>query len=193
MSQINKHGQELQRESNEALAQRATKGDRAAFTQLYQRTVKRLYAYCYSQVHNVQEAEDLTTQTFIAALEQIGRYRGEGTAAAWLLGIAYHKVGDWRRKRTVMTPLTLLESSVDPTPLPDEVLFQQWQRTALEQALQTLTPERAEAVALRFFGELSNAEVAAVMGKQEAAVKMLVHRGLQELRLRLEAVKERVL
>lgn len=193
MSQVNKHGQELQGESNEALAQRAAKGESAAFTQLYQRTVKRLYAYCYSQVHNVQEAEDLTTQTFIAALEQIGRYRGDGTAAAWLLGIAYHKVGDWRRKRRVMTPLTLLESSVDPTPLPDEVLFQQWQRAALEQALQTLTPERAEAVALRFFGELSNAEVAGVMGKQEAAVKMLVHRGLQELRLRLEAVKERVL
>lgn len=193
MSQVNKHGQELQGESNEALAQRAAKGERAAFTQLYQRTVKRLYAYCYSQVHNIQEAEDLTTQTFIAALEQIGRYRGEGTAAAWLLGIAYHKVGDWRRKRRVMTPLTMIESSVDPTPLPDEALFQQWQRAALEQALQTLTPERAEAVALRFFGELSNAEVAAVMGKQEAAVKMLVHRGLQELRLRLEAVKERVL
>lgn len=193
MSQVNKHGQELQGESNETLAQRAAKGDRAAFTQLYQRTVKRLYAYCYSQVHNVQEAEDLTTQTFIAALEQINRYRGEGTAVAWLLGIAYHKVNDWRRKHKVMTPLTLIESNADPAPLPEEEVFQQWQRTALEQALHTLTPERAEAIALRFFGELSNAEVAAVMGKQEAAVKMLVHRGLQELRLRLEAVKERVL
>jgi RNA polymerase sigma-70 factor (ECF subfamily) len=163
-------------ERNETLAQQAANGDRAAFTQLYQRTVKRLYAYCYSQVHNMQEAEDLTTQTFIAALEQIGRYRGEGTVAAWLLGIAYHKVSDWRRK-----------------PLPDEVLFQQWQRATLEQALHTLTPERAEAIALRFFGELSNAEVAAVMGKQEAAVKMLVHRGLQELRGRLGANKEKIL
>jgi RNA polymerase sigma-70 factor (ECF subfamily) len=56
-----------------------------------------------------------------------------------------------------------------------------------------LTPERAEAIALRFFGELSNAEVAAVMGKQEAAVKMLVHRGLQELRGRLGANKEKIL
>lgn len=190
---MEKHAQGLSEQSNEALAHKAAKGDHAAFTQLYQGTVKRLYAYCYSQVHNVQEAEDLTTQTFIAALEQIGRYRGEGTAAAWLLGIAHHKVSDWRRKHKVTTLLALVESNADPTPLPDEVVFQQWQRAALEQALHTLTPERAEAIALRFFGELSNAEVAAVMGKQEAAVKMLVHRGLQELRLRLEAVKERVL
>lgn len=193
MLSVSKHGQEIAAESNEALAQRAAKGDHAAFTHLYQHTVKRLYAYCYSQVHNVQEAEDLTTQIFMAALEQIDRYRGEGTAAAWLLGIAYHKVSDWRRKHKVMAPLTLAERSADPAPLPDEVLFQQWQRAALERALQTLTPERAEAIALRFFGELSNAEVATVMGKQEAAVKMLVHRGLQELRLRLEAIKEKVL
>jgi RNA polymerase sigma-70 factor (ECF subfamily) len=77
--------------------------------------------------------------------------------------------------------------------LPDEVLFQQWQRATLEQALHTLTPERAEAIALRFFGELSNAEVATVMEKQEAAVKMLIHRGLQELRGRLGANKEKIL
>ncbi len=190
---MNKRLEEYQQASNEALAQQAATGDHAALTQLYQRTVKRLYAYCYSQVHNMQEAEDLTTQTFIAALEQISRYRGEGTVAAWLLGIAYHKVSDWRRKHRLTTPLTLVEDSADPTPLPDEVLFQQWQRATLEQALHTLTPERAEAIALRFFGELSNAEVAAVMGKQEAAVKMLIHRGLQELRGRLGANKEKIL
>lgn len=190
---MSEYSEEYQQASNEALAQRAAKGDHAAFTHLYQRTVKRLYAYCYSQSHNVQEAEDLTTQTFIAALEQIGRYRGEGTAAAWLVGIAYHKVSDWRRKRQLTVALTLVEEHADPAPLPDELFFQQWQRAALEQALHTLTPERAEAIALRFFGELSNAEVAAVMGKQEAAVKMLVHRGLYELRLRLAANKEKVL
>lgn len=191
--QVKQQRAEDQTQSNEALAQLAVNGDHAAFTQLYQRTVKRIYAYCYSQVGNVQEAEDLTTQTFMAALEQMGRYRGEGTVTAWLLGIAYHKVGDWRRKSRFMTPLTQIESSPDPAPLPDELVFQQWQRAALEHALHTVTPARAEAIALRFFGELSHAEVAAVMGKPEAAVKMLVHRGLQELRQRLEAIKEKVL
>jgi RNA polymerase sigma-70 factor (ECF subfamily) len=48
-------------------------------------------------------------------------------------------------------------------------------------ALWSISPERAEAVVLRLMGGLSAAEAAQVMGKSEAAVKMLVHRGLQEL------------
>jgi RNA polymerase sigma-70 factor, ECF subfamily len=190
---VSKHDQALGEQNNEAVAQLAAQGDHAAFTLLYQRTVKPVYAYCYSQVGTIEDAQDLTTQTFMAAWEQMARYRGEGTVAAWLMGIAYHKVRDWQRKQRFMAPLATVESLPDPAPLPDALVFQQWQRVALEQALQSLTPERAQAIALRFFGELSHAEVAAVMDKQEAAVKMLVHRGLQELRLRLGANKERVL
>ena len=80
----------------------------------------------------------------------------------------------------------------DPAPSPDDLFFQQVQREELERALHHLTPERAEVIALRFFGELSNAEVAAILGKSEAAVKMLIHRGLQELRLRLGTREERL-
>ena len=61
------------------------------------------------------------------------------------------------------------------------------QRSELEQALRMLAPERAEALSLRFFGELSNREVATIMQKSEDAVKMLIHRGIQELRVRLLA------
>lgn len=190
---MKKHAQGLSEQSNEALARLAAQGDHAAFTALYQRLVKPIYAYCYSRVGNQQEAEDLTTQTFMAALKQIAHYRGEGTVVAWLLGIAYHKVSDWYRTRRILTPLAAIENRPDPAPQPDERSFQSWQRATLEQALHTLTPERAEAITLRFFGELSNAEVAAVMGKQEAAVKMLIHRGLQELRIRLGVSKEKVL
>lgn len=190
---MKKHDEELLEQSNEVLARLAAQNDHAAFTLLYQRTVKPIYAYCYSRVGNQQEAEDLTTQTFMAALKQIGSYRGEGSVIAWLLGIAYHKVSDWQRTRRILTPLTTIENRPDPAPQPDELSFQRWQRATLEQALHTLTPERAEAITLRFFGELNIAEVAAVMGKQEAAVKMLIHRGLQELRTRFGVRKEKVL
>lgn len=164
--------------------------DRAAFTQLYQRYVKRVYAYLYSRVGNVEDAQDLTTVTFMAALEQIKQYRGDGSLAAWLLGIAYHKSIDLHRRHRATIPLTAAEPLIDPVPAPEEMFLQQIQREALEQALRCLTPERAEVIALRFFGELSNAEVAAIVGKNEAAVKMLVSRGLQELRMRLRTREE---
>lgn len=165
----------------------------AAFTVLYQRYVKRVYAYCYSRVGHVQDAQDLTAQTFLAAFEGIGRYRGQGTLAAWLLGIAYHKTVDLQRRTQPAAPLDTGNEYPDRARLPDELILQQVQRETLENALRTLSPTRAEAIALRFFGELSHAEVAAVMGKPEAAVKMLVHRGLQDLRVRLSASKERTL
>lgn len=171
----------------------AASHDRAAFTQLYQRYVKRVYAYLYSRVGNVEDAQDLTTVTFMAALEQIKQYRGDGSLAAWLLGIAYHKSVDLHRRYRATIPLTAAEAIIDPVPAPDEMLLQQVQREELERALHSLTPERAEVIALRFFGELSNAEVAAIAGKNEAAVKMLIHRGLQELRMRLRTREESLL
>lgn len=170
----------------------AAASERAAFTQLYQRYVKRVYAYLYSQVGNVQDAEDLTTVTFMAALDQIKQYRGEGSLAAWLLGIAYHKSVDLHRRHRASEPLSAAMTLADPAPAPDEMILQQVQRAELERALHSLTPERAEVIALRFFGELSNAEVAAIVGKSEAAVKMLIHRGLQELRMRLRTSEERL-
>ncbi|MBX3011860.1 MAG: RNA polymerase sigma factor [Caldilineaceae bacterium] len=166
--------------------------DRAAFTVVYQRYVKRVYAYLYSRVGTVEDAQDLTTITFMTALEQLPTYRGEGTLAAWLLGIAYRKSVDFYRKTPLSMPLDRATALADPSPIPDVVVLQQFQRQELESALRRLTPERAEAIALRFFGELSNGEVAKVMNKQEAAVKMLIYRGLQELRVRLGIREESV-
>ena len=166
--------------------------DRAAFTLLYQRYVKRVYAYLYSRVGNIEDAQDLTTITFMTALEQIKQYRGDGSLAAWLLAIAYHKSIDLHRRHRATAPLDAAAALADPAPAPDDMLLQQVQREALERALHCLTPERAEAIALRFFGELSNTEIAAIVGKNEGAVKMLIHRGLQELRMRLRTREERL-
>lgn len=192
MRQATGQAQGFSEKSDQALAELARQ-DRAAFTQLYQRHVKRVYAYLASRVGNPQDAQDLTTQTFMAALEQIDRYRGAGTVAAWLQGIAHHKLIDLRRQSRAVAPLDLADDQPAETPLPDEVVLLQVQRAELEHTLQQLTPDRGAAIALRFFGELSMAEVAAVMGKPEAAVKMLVHRGLHDLRVRLLADKEKVL
>jgi RNA polymerase sigma factor (sigma-70 family) len=53
------------------------------------------------------------------------------------------------------------------------------------QALQGLTPDRAEAIRLYFFGSLSVAEVGTVMEKSEPAIRMLLHRGLRDLKERV--------
>lgn len=57
---------------------------------------------------------------------------------------------------------------------------------ALVEALQTLTPDRAQAIGLHFFGGLTYKETARAMKRSRVAVKSLIHRGLQDLRERLD-------
>jgi len=73
-----------------SLAQQARR-DPEAFAELYHRHLKSVYRYHLAHTGNVKDAEDLTSQTFMAALEGIHSYRGTGPYIAWLMGIASRK------------------------------------------------------------------------------------------------------
>jgi len=77
---------------------RAAQTDAEAFAVLYDRYVQRLYHYCHHRTNNARDAEDLTAQTFLAALEGFPRYRQDGHFAAWLFAIARNKVMDYYRR-----------------------------------------------------------------------------------------------
>ena len=166
------------------LARRAAH-DPEAFSELYQRYLSGVYRYHLARTGQVQEAEDLTAQTFLTAWEAIGGFRGQGSFAAWLFGIASHKLADHYRRRRVELPLELAEEQHSPHPLPEEAAMQKLEMRRVTSALRLLSPERAEALVLVLFGGLSMAEAAQTLGKSEAAVKMLIHRGLTELKERL--------
>lgn len=144
--------------------------------------MQRIYHFHLIRTSNVDDAQDLTSQTFLAALESIETYRGQGSFCGWLFGIAGHKVADHYRRRRGDEPLEMAEVLHDPDPSPAEVAATRLQLAQVSAALRTLAPDQAEALTLRIFGELSAAEVGRIMGKSEAAVKMLVHRGLRKLR-----------
>ncbi|MBE7385760.1 MAG: RNA polymerase sigma factor [Leptolyngbya sp. SIO1E4] len=171
-------------QSDEELAQVAC-GDRNAFAVLYRRHVTDIYRFLLVRVGKVQDAEDITTQTFEAALQHIAGYQGIGKFKSWLLGIARRKAADHFRQKRVTLPLEFAQHIPHPdTPL-DECIDQQLRLELVASLLHRLTPERSEALALRLFGRLTIAEVAHVMGKSEAAVKMLVHRAMSDLKQQL--------
>jgi len=62
-----------------------------AFAELYRLHVTRVYRYHMAHTGNTKDAEDLTSQTFMAALEGIRSFRGSGSFAAWVMGIASKK------------------------------------------------------------------------------------------------------
>ncbi len=165
---------------------RQAQADLSAFSQLYQRHAKQVYRYLLVRVGNVQDAQDLTSQTFLAAMESLHSYRGQQQFAAWLLGIARHKVGDqYRRRRPDLLPETA-ESLPDHSEGPDEVINRRLEMERVAQKLTAIAPDRAEALSLRLFAGLEVAEIAQVMEKNEAAVRMLVFRGLRDLQAQLQ-------
>ena len=105
---------------------------------------------------------------------------------AWLVGIARRKAADARRGKRTHLALEAARELADPVRTDDLAL----QRVELARVLamtERLAPDRAEALRLRFFADLRCDEIAPLMGRSEAAVKMLVHRALTDLRERLEA------
>ena len=169
---------------------REARANTEAFAELYRRHVTRVYRYHMAHTGNVKDAEDLTSQTFMAALEGIRSFRGDGVFAAWLMGIASRKRAlHFRRNR----PEVPLEAALHlPTPglSTDQLAGRHLQIESVARALKQISPDRADALSLVYFSGLTNSEAGSALGKSEAAVKMLVSRGLQDLRERTSLALE---
>jgi RNA polymerase sigma-70 factor (ECF subfamily) len=165
------------------LAQRA-RTDPQAFAELYQRHVRSIYRYHLAHTGDVRDAEDLTSQTFMAALEGIRSFRGTAPYITWLIGIASRKRALFFRGKKPQVPLDAALHLPNPGLPTDKAAARRLQMDQLFGALRTISQERAEAIILCFFSELSTAEAGLVLGKSEAAIRMLLSRGLHDLRTR---------
>jgi RNA polymerase sigma-70 factor (ECF subfamily) len=179
--ETNAHG-----ESDDSVLVKAAQRDLRAFTALYDRHVQRVYRYLLVRIGDPHDAQDLTSQTFLSAMEGLHRYQGERPFIAWLLGIARHKLIDqYERKK----PFVALDDDLDVQdsgPLPETIAEQSMDLAFVAHKLPLLAPDRAEAISLRFFGGLGVREIAGLMDRNEAAVRMLVYRGLRDLQERLK-------
>lgn len=170
-------GTESVDQEEELIVSRAVKDPRA-FEVLYLKYVDRVYGYLLSRIGSREEAEDLTSQTFLAALEGIAGYRRQGSFSAWIFGIARRKLIDhYRRPKNV--PLEFMETSDNNL---DDVIDLRLTLQQISQAFLNIAPDRVEALCLRIFGQLSTAETGQILSKSDGAVRNLVYRAIQDLR-----------
>lgn len=165
----------------------AARQDPTVFAELYRRHLDRVYRYLLARVGDTYLAQDLTAQTFLAALEGIDCYRGPDRFVAWLLTIASNKVADHfrRNQRRASVPLEAAIGLAASEPPLEHLIDTKLRLEQVARVLRALSPDRAEALSLRIFSGLSVAEVGRVMGKSEASVKMLIHRAIRDLQERL--------
>jgi RNA polymerase sigma-70 factor, ECF subfamily len=175
-------------EGESPLVERA-RSDPAAFGQLYERYVDRVYSYIYHRVGNVQEAEDLTARTFYRALDKLDTYEDRGLPfSAWLFRIAHNLTANWHRDRSQRSFLSLdrlLGQGTDKE-TPEAQITQQEEKEALMEAIDRLPEERRNLLHYKFGTSLSNLEIGEIMNKSESAIKSLYFRTLAALRQDLE-------
>lgn len=167
---------------------RAAQTDSQAFGALYDRYVQRVYRYCLYRTNSAPDAQDLTAQIFLAALEALPRYRQEAHFAAWLFSIARRKVTDYYRRQS---HVPLDEATLPPiqTDFAMDIETSQ-RREQLLKLVQALGEEERELIYLRYVAELSFAEMAAMLRKNEEAVKKTLYRLIARLKRDLEADHE---
>lgn len=171
--------------NEEAILSLASQGDRNAFGRLYERYLDRIFNYVYYRTGNLHDAEDLTARVFQRAMNHIHNYTDRGVPfSAWLYRIAHNLVANWHRDRSRKQEIPLDDLPILPTKgdLPERNLVRSQEQDALLRLIRRLPPERQTLLILKFVEDLSNAEIGAIMGRSEGAVKSLYHRTLLALR-----------
>lgn len=172
---------------DEALV-RAAKENRAAFAPIYQKYVARVYRYVFRRIGSANEAEDITAQVFEDALHSLPRYHPQGRFAGWLFGIAYRRCADYYRH----PPTTAMQEEIPSRAAdPVEYVIDQETHADLERLLSRLREEDRELLRLRFAAQLTYAEMADVLHRNEGAVKVAMSRLLQKLNAQWEVENER--
>ncbi len=168
----------------QALVQLAQAGDAEAFGQIYEAYVDVVYRYVYVRCGSHHLAEDLTAETFVRALRRLDSFTWTGKdIAAWFVTIARNLVVDHvksSRYRMEVTTGELLDSDERADAPETEVLDRLRDRRLLE-AVKELKGDQQECIVLRFLQGLSLAETAAILGRNENAVKQLQFRAVRAL------------
>ncbi len=160
------------------------RSDREAFAALYDRYFDPVYRYCYHRLGSREAAEDATSQIFLQVLTALPRYQEVGTFRSWVFTIAHNVITNRVRARHPNEPLETAREQADPGPLPEELALAADEQRALAAGVATLPPDQRRAVELRLAG-LTGPEIARVLGRSHAAVKMLQLRAVDRLRTQL--------
>ena len=165
------------------LVERAQRGDRAAFEELYRLHFDRIYSYLQVSVANRHDAEDLTEQTFVKMLESIDRFVWRSAPfSAWLFRIAHNLAMDHFRAGRRWQPEE--EPPEDPAsfePSAEDAALHALGREAMAAMIERLSTDQRRVLTLKFVFDFSNGEVATILGKTEGAIKSLQHRALASL------------
>jgi len=181
---------ESRRQRDDALVQKAQKGDLGAFEVLVRAYQRPLFGYLYRMCGNPDEAEEMAQATFVKAWQALSGFGRRAAFKTWLYRIATNLCINrvTRRKPTVELPETL---TGPPREEPEAHYRDQRRDELVRAALERLPADQRSALALATYEDMSYKEIARSMGKTVRAVDSLLVRARQNLRRLLEPARKR--
>ena len=165
------------------LVEQARQGDLPAFGTIFDLYHAAVYRFVVSRVGRPSDAEDLTQLVFVKALEALPRYSARGVPfGGWLFRLARNTVIDHVRTRREHVELEAASERAADVAGPEAVAVLRDDMDAVARALEELTEDQREVIALRFFAGLSAKEAAEAMGRQEGTIRGLQFRAIGALR-----------
>lgn len=146
-----------------------------------------VFRLALSIVGNQPEANEITQETFLSALRSLASYREKSSFKAWLYAIALNHSRNYLRKRKVIERLRATLASVfrldiEKQPSPEDVAIQSEKEAAVWQSLNGLDERHRIVVILRYFHELSIAEISDILAVNEGTIHSRLHTAREKLR-----------
>ena len=173
-------------EPDRLLVEQSRAGDQLAYGELVRLHQNAVYNLAYRMLGERVEAEDAAQETFLRAYSHLDRYDANRPFRTWLLSIASNHCIDRLRKRR-LTWLSI-DEPLPPHPAlnsdeiePEEAVISNERSAAIQAMLSELSPEYRVVVILRYWNDLSYAEIAEILNTTESAIKSRLFRARQAL------------
>jgi RNA polymerase sigma factor (sigma-70 family) len=173
------------------LVERARRGDLRAWETIVRTHQGIAFRTAYVLTGSAADAEEVAQDGFVKAYRALGRFRRGAPIRPWLLRIVANEARNRRRSAARRERLTLRAAAEarpgDAVPSPEAALLSRESRDQLFAAVGRLSDDHRDAIACRYFLDLSEDETAAALGVRRGTVKSRLSRALERLREELEA------
>lgn len=172
----------------------AQQGDQRAFAHLVDTYQAPVYNLCYRMLGNAPEAEDAAQETFVRVYRHFKAYDPQKKLSSWILAVASHYCIDRLRRRRIKW--LSLEDILPVRPIatdavhPEDAMIKHESCAEIKDLLQALPAPYRLVIVLRYWQDLSYAEIAWVVGSTESAVKSRLHRARRMLAERVMAQRK---
>ena len=161
-----------------SLLAQAQQGDAAAFEQLFLPHEAQLYRIAFLYTKNEADALDVMQETALRAYQNLGTVQQPEYLKTWLVRIAINCALDAVRQRRRFLPL---EQDVQTEPVSEQQEEEILQRVTLHQLLNDLSPQEKTVILLRYYGDMTLAQIAAQQKLPPGTVKSILYRALKKL------------